>query len=88
MKNVLGFITLAAIGLLLLMVVAEMPTFGDPDNPVHNEVASRYIDKTIEETGVINAVTAIITDYRAFDTLGEVTVLLTAIAALVAVLRC
>lgn len=88
MKNVLGFITLAAIGFLLLLVVAEMPTFGDPDNPVHNEVASRYIENTIEETGAINAVTAIITDYRAFDTLGEVTVLLTAIAALVAVLRC
>lgn len=87
MKSILGIVALIIIGTLLLLVVQEMPTFGDPNNPVHNEVSSRYIDKTIEETGVLNVVTAIITDYRAFDTLGEVTVLLTAIAGLLAVLR-
>ena len=87
MKNVFGFVVLVIIGILLLLVVQEMPTFGDPTNPVHNEVAQRYIEKTVEETGVLNAVTAIITDYRGFDTLGEVTVLLTAIAGVLAILR-
>lgn len=87
MKSILGLMALVLIGFLLLLVIQEMPPFGNPDNPVHNEVATRYIEKTVEETGVINAVTAIITDYRAFDTLGEVTVLLTAIAALLAILR-
>ncbi len=87
MKNLLGFVTLVFIGLLLLLVIQEMPVFGDPTNPVHNEVSQRYIEQTVEETGVLNAVTAIITDYRGFDTLGEITVLLTAIAGLLAVLR-
>ena len=88
MRIALGSVTLVLIGVLLLLVVQEMPTFGSPDNPVHNEVAARYIEQAVEETGALNAVTAIITDYRSFDTLGEVTVLLTAIAAMVAVLRC
>lgn len=87
MKNLLGLLVLISIGFLLLLVIYEMPPFGDPDNPANNEVAARYVENTVEETGVLNAVTAIITDYRAFDTLGEVTVLLTAIAGLMAVLR-
>ncbi len=88
MKLVFGALSLIAIGILLLIVVQEMPTFGSPDSPVHNEVPTRYLEHSVEETGALNAVTAIITDYRAFDTLGEVTVLLTAIAAMVAILRC
>ena len=72
---------------MLLLVVQEMPTFGDINNPVHNEVAERYLEDAVKDTGALNAVSAIITDYRAFDTLGEITVLLTAIAALLAVLR-
>lgn len=87
MKLILGALALVLIGGLLLLVVQEMPPYGAADNPVHNEVAQRYVERSVEETGAINAVTAIITDYRAFDTLGEVTVLLTAIAAMVAVLR-
>jgi len=35
---------------------------------------------------VVNAVAAVILDYRAYDTLGEITVLFTAIAATMAVI--
>ncbi|NLY10813.1 MAG: hypothetical protein GX020_03895 [Firmicutes bacterium] len=87
MKNFVGFVVLVVIGVMLLLVVQEMPTFGDINNPVHNEVAERYLEDAVKDTGALNAVSAIITDYRAFDTLGEITVLLTAIAALLAVLR-
>ncbi|HHT69770.1 MAG TPA: hypothetical protein GXZ85_11010 [Firmicutes bacterium] len=87
MKTILEVVTLVLIGVLLVMVVREMPTFGDPTNPVHNEVSEFYLDNTQEEAGVQNVVAAIITDYRGFDTLGELTVLLTAIAGLLAVLR-
>ncbi len=40
----------------------------------------------MEETGSLNLVTSIITDYRSYDTLGEVTVLFAAIAAVLTVL--
>jgi multisubunit Na+/H+ antiporter MnhB subunit len=87
MRTVFEVITLVMIGVLLMAVVNEMPTFGDPTNPVHNEVSEFYLENTQEEAGVQNVVAAIITDYRGFDTLGELTVLLTAIAGLLAVLR-
>ena len=38
----------------------------------------RYIDHSIEETGVANTVTAVLASYRGYDTLGEVTVIFTA----------
>ena len=82
MRIALEVVTLIVIGALLLMVAQEMPAFGDPANPVHNEVSEFYLENTQEETGVQNVVAAIITDYRGFDTLGELTVLLTAIAGL------
>lgn len=88
MKNLVGLFTLIVIGVLLILVIQEMPTFGEADNPVHNQVAQRYLEDTGSETGIRNAVTAIITDFRGFDTLGELTVLLAAIAALLAILKC
>ncbi len=87
MKSIMEVVTLVVIGILLVLVVREMPPFGDPSNPVHNEVSQYYLENTQEEAGVQNVVAAVITDYRGFDTLGELTVLLTAIAGLLAVLR-
>ena len=87
MRTTLEVITLVLIGILLVVVAQEMPPFGDPTNPAHNEVSEYYLENTQEEAGVQNVVAAIITDYRGFDTLGELTVLLTAIAGLLAVLR-
>lgn len=46
------------------------------------EISSHYINHGVEETGAVNLVTGILFDYRAFDTLGEATVILSAAAAL------
>jgi len=42
------------------------------------DVAKYYIDNGITETGAVNIVTAVVVNYRALDTLGEVTVLFVA----------
>ncbi|MBQ8693941.1 MAG: hypothetical protein IJ520_12470 [Synergistaceae bacterium] len=63
---------------LLLSTVAELPSFGDANNPVNNEVIKRYIEKGGQETGAQNIVAGMILDYRAFDTFGESAVLFTA----------
>ncbi len=60
---------------LLLITVSYLPPFGDPSNPVNNEVAQRYLEKGVEETGAANIVSGMILDYRAFDTFGEAAVL-------------
>ena len=71
----------------LLVAVSYMPTFGDPNNPVHNEVSQRYIESGMQETGAVNIVTGMILDYRAFDTLGESHVLFVATCTVLILLR-
>ncbi len=56
---------------ILLTAISHLPTMGTEDRPVNNEVAERYIEKGLQETGAVNIVTGMILDYRAFDTLGE-----------------
>ena len=60
---------------IMIWYITFMPTFGDGNNPVNNEVSQRYIEKGLEETGATNFVTGMILDYRAFDTFGESCVL-------------
>lgn len=72
---------------MLLVAVSNLPTFGNPDNPVNNEVAARYIESGLQETGAVNIVTGMILDYRAFDTLGESHVLFIATCTVLILLR-
>ena len=68
----------ALIVTILLITVALLPKFGSADAPAMNEVAKRYLESGLAETGAVNVVTGMILDYRAFDTLGESFVLFTA----------
>ena len=68
-------------------VIAELPVFGRADNPIHNEVYKRYVEDSMEDTGVPNMVTSIVLDYRAYDTMFETTVLFAATTAVVAALK-
>ena len=61
-------------GVLILTVSYLSPT-GNPDNPGSNEVAARYIEQGLQETGATNIVSGMILTYRAFDTFGETNVL-------------
>lgn len=72
---------------MLLIAVSYLPTYGQADNPVNNEVAARYIENGLQETGAVNIVTGMILDYRAFDTLGESHVLFIATCTVLILLR-
>ncbi len=72
---------------MLLLTVADMPPFGAADNPANNEVPARYIESGLQETGAVNIVAGMILDYRAFDTLGESTVLFIAACSVLILLR-
>ena len=80
------FICLGLI-MLLLNTAANLPPYGDPDNPVNNEVSQRYIEQGMQETGAVNIVAGMILDYRAFDTLGESNVLFIAACTVLVLLR-
>ena len=80
------FIAISIIA-VLLTTVASLPEFGNIDNPTNNEVADRYIESGLEETGAVNIVAGMILDYRAFDTLGESHVLFLAACSVLILLR-
>lgn len=61
----------------------ELPNFGQPVMRVANE----YIARGLEKTGATNIVSAIILDFRGYDTLGEATILFTAVMGVLAVIR-
>jgi len=71
-------ITSLAAGAALLYGAWGLPPFGDPANVIHHHVAPRYVNDVVRETGVPNAVTAVLASYRGFDTLGETAVVFTA----------
>lgn len=71
---------------VFLYMTAHITSYG-AENPRTEEVAERYIERGVEETGAVNAVAGMILDYRAFDTLGESHVLFTALVVVMLMLR-
>jgi multicomponent Na+:H+ antiporter subunit B len=65
------------------MAFQGLPKFGEP----LMKVASNYLQDSVTQTGASNVVMGIILDYRAYDTLGEATVIFTAILGAFIVLR-
>jgi multicomponent Na+:H+ antiporter subunit B len=50
-------------------------------------MAKAYIEGATEKTGSANLVTGVVFDFRGYDTLGEATVLVTAVLGVIAILR-
>lgn len=73
-------------GALLIYGTLDMPSFGDANAPVHQHVAPRYLNDSMAEIGIPNAVTSILASYRAFDTFGEVAVIFVAGVGVLALL--
>jgi multicomponent Na+:H+ antiporter subunit B len=72
----------AAAGVLVAAAIAvvsrDLPLWDDPDTPSAIHVSPRYLEDAIAETGTPNAVTAVLADYRSYDTLIETVVIVTA----------
>ncbi len=81
---VIALVILSAVPLVI--GVTALPRKGSPDAPPHTHVAPRYLAQGTEEAGSKNIVAAVLLNYRALDTAGEVTVIFTGFAAALAVL--
>lgn len=79
-------IALVIVGALVYGTLG-LPAFSDPLAPIHQHVVPRYLSEALRETGVPNVVTAVLASYRGYDTLGETTVVFTAGAGVIALLR-
>lgn len=75
------WLAVAVVSLTTIVVIYttfQNPHLGDPNAPVHVHVAPWYLEQTPELIGIPNVVTAVLGSFRAYDTLGEVIVVLTA----------
>ncbi len=84
----LGLLAVVITGGLLLYAVDDFPAWGDPLSPASEYRVSRhYIERTFSQTSVPNMVTAVLADYRGYDTLFETVVIFVAGIAILALLR-
>ena len=79
----ISIITLLAILYFTASILNLLPPFGEP----LMNTAQYYLNNGATDTGAANLVSSIILNYRAYDTLGEVTVLFTAVLGVLTVLR-
>ncbi|MDX9785565.1 MAG: MnhB domain-containing protein [Desulfobacterales bacterium] len=82
-----GLITVFLCGAILLYGAADFPGWSDPAAPANRRLAAYYIHHTLAETSVPNIVTAILADYRGYDTMFETTVIFSAAVACFFLLR-
>jgi len=63
--------------------IKDLPEFGKPIM----KVAQFFLTQGLRQTGATNLVSSVVLDYRAYDTLGEATILFTAVLAVMALMR-
>ncbi|MFO8049255.1 MAG: Na(+)/H(+) antiporter subunit B [Desulfosudaceae bacterium] len=73
-----ALISVAMLCLVLLYSTKDFPDWGDPESPASLHVSDYYIENALKDTAVPNLVTAVLADYRGYDTLFETAVILTA----------
>lgn len=82
-----AFIGLLLLGLLLLYAAEDLPSFADSRSQANVHISSDYLTDSMQQTATPNVVTAVLMDYRAFDTLIETGVIFTAGIACALLLR-
>ena len=84
MRKVILFVAFLFVSAFLLLGVAEMRPFGEPQI---SNMDDYFIANAQGEVAVNNVVTAVVFDYRGFDTLGEATVLFAAVVGILGLFR-
>lgn len=86
MKKVLVVLLMVIVLTVPFALFDALPAIGDTASAPNNHVSTHYIENAIKECNSPNMVTAVIVDYRAFDTLLETTVMFLAGAVVLLVL--
>ena len=86
--KLLALISVVITGWLLLSAVGDFPDWGDPNSPANSyRLSQHFVTETFHETAVPNMVTAVLADYRGYDTMFETVVIFTAGIAIISILR-
>ncbi len=76
--KIIGIITVLLSGTIMIFSTLDFPEWGAPHSPANTHLSVFYIKNSIKDTSVPNIVTAILADYRSFDTMFETTVIFAA----------
>ena len=79
-----SFVIIIMLAYITYILLGGFLSLGFGENKMN--VAQSYLDQTPDKLQVANVVTAVVVNYRGFDTLGEVTVLFLASTALASIL--
>ncbi len=83
-RVIAGVLALTIVAVFFFFSILSLHPFGDPGEV---QMDDHIIVHTQNETGTNNAVTSIVFDYRGFDTLGEATILFSAVAGVIMIFR-
>lgn len=84
MGKALKWATFLFFALILIWGLVNIHPFGEP---IYTDMDDYFIKNAQKEASANNVVTSIVFDYRGFDTLGEATVLFTAVVGVTAIFR-
>ena len=84
MKKALLLVAFLFVGAFLILGMSEVRPFG---SPTVSDMDDYFIANAQSEIAVNNVVTAVVFDYRGFDTLGEATVLFAAVVGILSLFR-
>lgn len=73
-----GIFIYILLGGLLAYGALDFPGWGDPDSPAAAHLSPYFIESTMADTSVPNIVTAVLADYRGYDTMFETIVIFSA----------
>lgn len=86
MRRTITVLLLIAAIIVPFLAFDVLPEIGDPQSAPNTHVSDYYIEHAIEDCHSPNMVTAVIVDYRAFDTMFETTVMFLAGLSVIVVL--
>jgi len=73
-----AFVVVGMTGAALIYGTLDMPAYGDPGAPIHNDLTETFIHGSEHLLHIPNVVTSVLASYRGYDTLGETTVVFVA----------
>jgi len=85
--QIMAIVLVAVLGVLLIWGSLDLPAFGDALSPASTYLSPYYLQNTLHDSHTPNAVTAVVVDYRSFDTLIETVVIFTAGVACLLVMK-
>ena len=83
-RNFAAIIFFIIMAVFLFFSSLMIHPFGEPEK---TNMDDKIIENAQVETGTNNGVTSVVFDYRGFDTLGEATILFTAVAGVMMIFR-